>query len=477
MSSTKFSIKEKIKQMKKNTSSEDFYAYLSVLKEDIKASNREDKRYDSFSFKALTGDPEAVSFYLSEINKYMSRKPFSGSIPDAYQDQSEAIFHEWIGFGPAYRWFIDKKYANSPGMQIIGTNIFIDEGGKGYRLYEHKMHSMEQVDRLKRVLSSNDKYMQLDHSNPAGELKMNDPLWPEKHIRLAIWVEPRVWNEFTTITMRRQTFGYMSLNEQAGTGSIPHEAIKMLRSLFMTYNNTIVAGAVKSGKSTFANTIVGEQLDRSNRSLGVVMIEKHPESTIPYIFRKKHRIIPVVASDDEVTEIGIESLRHDPEIVYLTEMRYHEWSLFLFSSEKGHTGMIGTYHTDDEEEIPFQAAMACHSKEGNSLKSYILTASKACQLTLVMKDIGEGRKRLTSVSEIYHDISDNSIKSNAIMQWDEETDTWSYNDNLSEGFIKRMNKNNKTETLEFLSHLSALAEIRRIHEPVKASIRSQNELK
>ena len=477
-SSKPFSIKEKIRELKKDSSTKDFYEYLEQLKKDVRDQNSKENRYDSLLFKALIGEKEAVSFFLSAINQYLTRNPFSGTLPAAYNDAAEAVFHEWIGFGPAYKWFLDKKYTNSPGMQIIGRSIFINEDGKGYKLYEHKMASFEQVERLKRVLLSNDTYMQVDHHNPAGELKMDDPLWPDKHIRLAIWIEPRVWNEFITITARRQVSGYLSFNDQAVTGSIPKEAVPMLKALVKTYLRTVVAGQVGSGKSTFANTIVGEQLSMADRCMGVVMIEKHPESTIPYVFRDKHRIIPVVAGNDEVTDVGIESLRHDPDIVYLTEMRYYEWGLFLFSSEKGHKGLIGTYHTDDPEEIPYQGAMAYYSKEGGSLKAHIITASKACELTLIMRGLPNGQKRLERVSEIIYDPVENSVKSNDLMRWDEETDSWKYNDKVSAETLYKMRRVDKQAAEDFMRELSALAaSAGEIKDPVKVSFRAMKELR
>lgn len=87
--------------------------------------------------------------------------------------------------------------------------------------------------------------------------------------------------------------------------------------------------------------------------MGVVMIEKHPESILPYQI-KGHRIIPIQASNEELMEVGVESLRHDPNILYMTEMRYNEWEFYLWSGEKGYDGITGTFHTVDSEDIPYQ---------------------------------------------------------------------------------------------------------------------------
>jgi pilus assembly protein CpaF len=472
MINSPFSLKEKILQHHAPIGSANFFEYIEQLKRDLRDElAQKDEHYLEMNGKALIGEPTAVAYFLTEIERYMRRLPFNGELPAVYRNQIEGIFQEWKGFGPAYRWFTDRKFSDSSGLQIIGKQIFITRKGE-YELYPFEMSSLERVEQLKRAILKNDPRIKIDSSNPSAELKMDDPLWPGRFIRIAIWNEPRVWKEFLTITMRRQIVEYLSLEDQAGTGSIPAEAIIMLQNLFQTYRNTVIAGPVGSGKSTFANTVVGEQLMLSTGCQGVIMIEKHPESILPYVV-KGHRIIPINAKEEELMEVGVESLRHDPRIIYMTEMRYHEWEFFNFAAEKGHEGLIGTYHTKDAEDIPYQGGFAVYSRLGGSLQANILSTLNSCELVIIMEGRDKGKKRLTRISEICYDPEGARVYANDLMRWDPQTDTWSYNDNVSESMVEKMGRKNKPATDLFCTELKRLTNHRKISNPIKYSLKAE----
>lgn len=471
-----FTLRDKVRL--KATSTQDFFEYLEKMKEELRHElETHDETFHRLNDKAIMGDPEAVKYFLNEIEKYMRTHPFSGEIPSAYRSLSEACFQEWKGFGPAYRWFTDPKYAESSGMQILGTKIYIKERGKfDYSPFEHRFRNRERVEQLVRGLMLNDERVEISEKSPEAELKMNDPLWPGRFIRLAIWVNPRVWDEFVTITCRRQIIEYLSLQDQAGTGSIPHEAVSMLKNLVMTFRNTVIAGPVESGKSTFANTVVGEQISSSRRNLGVVMIEKHPESIIPYVF-PQHRIIPVRANDSELMDVGIKALRMDLNIVYMTEMRFLEWDFYLWAGAKGFDGIIGTYHTQDPQDIPYQAALAVYTAKRGSMKGYLIEGLRACELVFIMSNGDDGKKRLERVSEVVYDEINQTVYSNDLMRWNQEKNHWEYHDGISPAMMRRMEKKDPVATKNFLRELQQLAARRPLREPKTESLMSRHVLR
>lgn len=466
-----FSLKKSVMRSSK-PGKDDFYVFLQQMKLDMNAGlEREDDYYFQLNAKALTGDPQAVSYFMNEIEKYLRKKPFAGQVPEAYRSAAEALFHEWKGFGPAYRWFTDREYSESTGLQMIGTQIFYNLKGK-FVPYPYMMPSLDRVEQLKRSLLKSDPNKKLNKDNPSVEFKMDDPLWPGRFIRLAIWVSPRVWEGFTTISLRRQVVEFLDLEDQAGTECIPAEAVEMIRALAGTFRNTIIAGSVGSGKTTFANTIVGEQLLGSSSCMGVVMIEKHPESTLPYQI-KGHRIIPIQAANEELMEVGVESLRHDPNIVYMTEMRYNEWEFYLWSGEKGYDGITGTFHTVDSEDIPYQGAFAVATRIGGSLEGHLISALKACELVFILESISGGKKRLARISEVFYDEARNSVFANDLMRWDEEQGGWTYNDKLTEGLILKMMKKNAVTAKVLLKELGQLAGMKPMEKPMKESLKSR----
>lgn len=465
----KFTLRDKIRF---RFGKDDFYEYLDQMKTDLRDQLEADESYHKLNERAIMGDPEAVAYFLNEIEKYMRTRPYAGKIPQAYRSASEALYQEWKGFGPAYHWFTDPKYASSSGMQIIGTRVFFKVGGK-YKLTEHRFRNLERVEQLVRSLVTNDERIAISESNPEAELKMDDPLWPGRHIRLAVWKSPLVWDDYTTITARRQIIEHLTLQDQAGSGSIPNEAVLMLEKLAQTFRNIVIAGPVDSGKSTFANTIVGEQLASSKQRLGVVMIEKHPESIIPYVF-PEHRIIPVRSEDRDLLDVGVKSLRMDANIIYMTEMRNLEWSFFLWAASKGYDGIIGTYHTKDAQDIPYQAAMSVYKENGGELKGHLMDAIKSCELIFIMDDY-QGKKRLNRVSEIIYDETNQTVYANDLMRYTGEK--WEYNDSISTSMLQRMEKNNMLATLSFMHELKSLAARSPMKEPKTESVVSRKVLK
>ena len=466
-----FSLKQSVLRTSK-AGKEDFYGFLHKMKNDMNEGlEREDDSYFELNAKALIGDPQAVSFFMNEIEKYLRKTPFTGKVPEAYRTAAEALFHEWKGFGPAYRWFTDRAYSESTGLQMIGKQIFYNLRGK-FVAYPYDMPSLDRVEQLKRSLLKSDPNKKLNKDNPSVEFKMDDPLWPGRFIRLAIWVSPRVWDGFTTISLRRQVVEFLDLEDQAGTECIPAEAVEFIRALSATFRNTIIAGAVGSGKTTFANTIVGEQLLGSSSCMGVVMIEKHPESILPYQI-KGHRIIPIQATNEELMEVGVESLRHDPNILYMTEMRYNEWEFYLWSGEKGYDGITGTFHTVDSEDIPYQGAFAVSTRIGGSLKGHLISALKSCELVFILESVPDGKKRLARISEVFYEEEKNSVFANDLMRWEQKEMDWTYNDKLTTGLIRKMAKKDAEATQILLNELKGLAAAKPMDEPMKESLKSK----
>lgn len=466
-----FSLKKELMSNSITSSSEDFFRFIEKMNRHFNEEKIKDDRYYDLNERALTGDPEAVAYFYQDIDKYLRMNPFRGQVPPAYGSLVEGLFHEWKGFGTAYQWLTKRQYNESSGLQIIGKNIFYNHKGR-FIEYEHKMTSLDRVEQLKRTLLSSDERAKADVDKPAEEFKINDPLWPGRFIRIALWVYPRTWKEFTTISMRRQIIEYLTYEDQAGTVSIPNESIPLWHAIANLHLNTMIAGPVGSGKTTFANTFVGEQIKKAKHSLGVVMIERHPESILPYVING-HRIIPVQALHEELMTVGIEALRMDPDVLFMTEMRHHEWEFYIWAGSKGYDNIIGTFHTSDAEDIPYQGALTVYSMMGGSLKGHLMSALQSCRLVVIMTKLPNGQKRVTRLSEIVFDEIENTVYANDLMRWNRITDQYSYNADVSEQSRKLLEDQRPQEFNQFMKILGPLADKYPMKDPHVVSRRSR----
>lgn len=462
-----FSLKAAVNAKKIKGAAVSFMGYVEQMKEHIRQRMENDEEMATLTQRAMLGDRRAVQTSLNEIEQYVRHHPYAGVLPEEYRtlDVTGALFQEWIGYAAAYPWFYERQYANSAKMQIIGTQLFFSEHGE-YRAYNHQFSSEERAEQLRRSLIRHAPHVRLDHSQPSAEFPIVDPLWPERLLRLSIWTEPRVWNGFETLTFRRQITEHMSFDDQAGTGMIAAESVPFWEAFVATYPNLVISGQVDSGKTTFANTVVWEQLRQAERSMGVIMIEKHPESTLPMTV-SGHRFIPIQASDSELMDVGIQSLRHDPDVVFMTEMRWSEWQLYLFAGEKAHRGLIGTYHTKEAEDVPYQGAFAVYANAGGSLRGHLMTALKSCEMVAVLEPLKHGKKKLIRLTEIVFDGM--SVFARDWIRWNPETQQWQYHAGASNQLLEQMKRKDEFAAKRMVNELLKLEAKSPLRDPIVQS--------
>jgi len=454
----------------------DFFGYVERLKETIRVRMESDDHFLSLAQRALAGDVLAIATSSKEIEKHIRQTPYTGRIPESYSGFSltEAIYQEWLGFSVVAPWFLNRSYANSGKMQIIGTSVAVATDGE-YQPYPYAFHSVERVSQLMRTLARQDERVRIDPNSPSAEFKLDDPLWPGRFVRVAMWIPPRTWHGYPVITFRRKVVEQMSLDDQAGSGLIAPETASVFSSLSQLYPNLIISGPVDSGKTTFADTLVAEQLKHAGIALGVILIENHPESTLPLAkVARSHRVTPLIANPDELMEVGIESLRHDPDVIYMSEMRWGEWLFYNFAGEKGYRGLIGTYHTTDAEDIPYQGANAAYATGGGSLRGHLLGVLKSVEIVAVLMPLANGKKKLVRLSEIRYDPGAvPQVYANDWIRFDFDNQCWTYNADISPVLWERMTRVNRALAERFRAALAGLAAAHPMASPIVPSRKCQ----
>ena len=193
--------------------------------------------------KAITGDPKEVKYFINLIQSILEEKNLkSNSFPSYYSSLEEAIFHEVYGLSLLQKWY--NLYPNSEAAEFNGTEFRIEIDGK-LQLQEERLEKIEDIYEIIRVFLM--KYgMKFNEENPDLEITMSDGS------RVTVVGPP--YHDEPVVTFRRFIVKNFSLDEQAKLNTIAKEDVPIFRSLARTYTNTLIAGKVRSGKTTFLKT-------------------------------------------------------------------------------------------------------------------------------------------------------------------------------------------------------------------------------
>lgn len=144
-----------------------------------------------------------------------------------------------------------------------------------------------------------------------------------------------------SISIRKHNPVHLSLEDYVSNGAVPPEMAGVLRQMVRDRNNLIIAGGTSSGKTTFANALIGE-IVRTDR---VVTIEDTHELKV---------LVPnwvaFVSNDQEgvtTRDLVRLSLRFRPDRILVGEVRGPEAFDLLDAANTGHDGCMATMHANN----------------------------------------------------------------------------------------------------------------------------------
>jgi pilus assembly protein CpaF len=392
--------------------------------------------------QAIIGDPKAVKYMKDEILDFLRSNNLTNTPhPQYYEDLTDAVFHELYGLGPLATW---QKYPQSQSAQIIGTRIYYDDGIK--QLRPERFESIARVEGVIRALTMKDPRSCINDYMPELEIDMFDGT------RVSVMIPPRVKQH--TITFRRFVVKNFSLAHQVELGTIPEEAVTVIRALSRTRPNTIIAGPIRSGKSTMMTTLKSER----NPTDTVVCIEKHFELAWSQYFPNQP-IIEIQSMGDDLHKIFPYTLRQDPTWGALGEVREREAECALLLCERGSSGLLCTYHLTNPWNIPGQwARLTMQISPNRTYKSEVIRVAENIDIIFVMEELENSQyKRLTSIVEVVLHPLTLKVSTHEIMRYERKVDTWTYKCDLSPGLINKMRKYDANETASLITTLSTLA--------------------
>jgi Flp pilus assembly CpaF family ATPase len=411
----------------------------------LHAVPQERKRTDADEFvelenQAMLGVPETVTAIMEQIQTFVERKGYHQvPLPEYYRDLpsfapseqrryasvTHALFHELYGFKALACWL---KYPDSYAAQIIGTSIWIHHQGRHERM-PFQFRSTQEVDKIIRTLTrqKENAIVNLYHTALEVDLYTGE--------RVTLTVKPDVRQD--VITLRRFLIGRVTVADLAepSRGTIPPEAVPILRGLSKTHCNVMVVGPPGTGKSTTLKALLAE---RSDHYTGAI-IEKHYELAASRDFPEK-KLIERITHENTFHHAMDQVLRFDVDYAIIGEVRRVEAEGAMLACERLMKGFGSTYHTWRPETIPSQfARLLCSLNPGARFEEEEKRVADNIDIILVQtQDPERRRKRIQSVLELRYNRSNGEISTHELMRWVPGTDQWQYRFDISSRLQREM---------------------------------------
>ncbi|NLD20536.1 MAG: Flp pilus assembly complex ATPase component TadA [Clostridiales bacterium] len=364
---------------------------------------------------AIIGHEAEGAWYKDRINTVLRDEGLLMSpFPVCYPDITEAVFAELYGLAGLAPWAYDMtlEYAVSSSAKIIGDRLYCLIGGES-RLQPQRIPKKRR-EQLKAAFLM---------SSPSERKEEGfHEVYLHNGIRITIYSGDRTKSGEDIMVFRKYLLKDLTFEKLARYGTIPEEAIDLFKSMIKIGYNTIFAGQVRSGKTTFLQTWQSYE----DPSLEGLAIATDPET--PW-----HRIMPdapimqLVADGKELESITKSLLRGDNDYVLLEEMRdATAFNIALDITSTGTQRSKATIHDNNAVNIPYKMASKIRAKYGGDLKGIISQIFTNFNYVLEFYQVPENkaRKKLRGIVEYRYDIATDRVSAHRICEYDAVGDIW-----------------------------------------------------
>lgn len=422
-----------------------FQHICEVVKSELYEENEEDDSKSStllvHQHNAVIGDKQAMSRFTNQITEVLRKHNItSQDYPDFYESLAEAVFHEVWGVGILHKW---ENYPQSEACVIRGTELWIDIDGKFVKQKE-QYDSEEDVERVKRAFLIRKKDAVLNEQKPEIEIEREDGS------RITMIQKPRSRNDY--VMFRRFIVQDLSLHEQAKRQTIPERDILIYQVLSRLMTNTVVAGPVRSAKTTFMKSLIRE---RNPTYVGAVM-EKHFELGLSKHF-KDRLFFEVQAEEGDLHKAMPRLLRMEHDYIVVGEIRSLETEGYLQSAERGERGNLTTYHLTNVENVVEQIARHVLDEfPTRNIDNEIARVAQNIDIVITMKsDRDRRRKRVVGVTEILWDEDSRTHSTQDLIRYSSVTQQYYYSSKISKGLLLNMAQESMEDAKTFMKLLVA----------------------
>ena len=324
---------------------------------------------------------ELVGEMLKELNHALNRDERGQLVDD--------ILDELLGLGPLEPLLKDPTITDI--MVNTYSSVFVERRGKIEETrtqFKDDKHLLRIIGKIVAAVGR-----RVDESSPMVDARLPDG----SRINAII---PPLAVDGPILSIRKVSKTPIDMDQLVGLGSMPPEAAIVLRAIVGCRLNVLISGGTGSGKTTMLNAM-SASIDGTER---IVTIEDSAELQLQqrHVVRLETRPANIEGRGEVgQRELVKNALRMRPDRIILGECRGGEAFDMLQAMNTGHDGSMTTVHANTARDalsrIEQMIGMSGIEISPKSARNQI---ASAIHVVLQLERLSDGRRRLTSVSEV-----------------------------------------------------------------------------
>lgn len=353
------------------------------------------QEYISSHYAAALTDRDKLPQLKAYIEQYIRTHGYTveGHPPDALTDR---IYREMAEYS------ILTPYLGAEDLEEINVNSWRDVAltyvdGSVVKAPEHFHSPQHAVDIVKRLLHHSG--MIIDNATPTAQGHLPN------NTRITVLKEPVVDPDVgVAVSIRLLHPQRVNRSELLETGAATEQMLDFLCTCIRYGVSLVVAGATSSGKTTLLNCLLSNipdgkrifTIESGSRELSLVRTEQGRVAN--NVVHTLSRPSDNPAYDITQEDLVVASLRFNPDIVCVGEMRDVECYAAVEASLTGHT-VVSTVHAGAADAAHMRIALLCQKRFPIDFNTSLMQAGQAFPLVVFCHKLENNDRKIMDISE------------------------------------------------------------------------------
>lgn len=353
------------------------------------------QEYISQNYAAALSDKKKLGQLRSYIDKYLND---TGYVVEGFTSEqlSKKLYSEMAEYS------IITPYLGKDSIEEINVNGWDDvcvtyNSGYMLKIPEHFYSPQHAIDIVKRLLHHSG--MIIDNATPMaqGHLPGNT--------RITALKEPIVdADRGISVSIRLLHPSRVTREQIVAGGNATQTMIDFLCMCLRYGVSFVVAGATSSGKTTLLNALLSSvpnnkrifTIESGSRELSLVSTKKG--KVVNNVVHTLSRPSDNPAYDITQEDLVVASLRFNPDIVVVGEMRDTEAYSAVEASLTGHT-VVSTVHASAADAAHMRLALLCQKRFPINLQTSLMQAGQAFPIVVYAHKLEDNSRKIMDISE------------------------------------------------------------------------------